>query len=164
MEQTIATLAKEAREHFSQKARYTTEETRDNPSMFWTHDCDDKGKDAWIYEMTRKAHDGMLPDDYKYAFIVDALDLILDNEPSDENEAREIEIEPDTYTSDLLKWLSSSNERLGYCDDYVLEYGAEESNTEARISGGQRMERQEVFNHVLAALAEELSLREMEEV
>ena len=157
MEQTLATLAKEASKHFFQ-------DTRLDGAKFWAHDCDDKGKDAWIYEMTREAHEGMLPDDYKYAFIVDALDLILDNEPSDENEAREIEIEPDTYTSDLLKWLSSSNERLGYCDDYVLEYGAEESNTEARISGGQRMERQEVFNHVLAALAEELSLREMEEV
>lgn len=115
----------------------------------------DKPRPEWVYTMVYEAHCGMLPDDYKYEYVTDALRVL--GEASSPDNAREC-IESDVYTSDLLHWLASNTTRLGYCDDAVDEYMVSSDATmETRLSYGQYYERCEVFDVVLAALEEQVT-------
>jgi hypothetical protein len=101
----------------------------------------------------------MLPDDWKYEFLNEALGAIVDASDFDE-----IELEADIYNSDLLRWLSSHGERPGYCDAAVEEgLTAEPSDMMARIQMGQYMEKREVLGAVLAHLREEVEAEEERE-
>jgi len=105
----------------------------------------------WAQPMCFAAHQdgsqgGMLPDDWRYQFISDAIDCITETtceEDAQECMANGVSI----YTSDLMDWLGSHNGRQGYCDDALKEYGAVES-TDQLIRMGQAMERDEVFSAV----------------
>ena len=149
---TIAALAAEARAHFMKK-------TRDNGTTFWVVAGGGDAELDWMRQMARDAHGDTFPDDYRYAFTVDALEAIAEQcdaryagvDPSD------VEAEADIYTRDLLKWLASRNDRLGYCDQYAEEN--EDSDTLNRISGGQYLERREVLGSVVDSLEAELGAR-----
>jgi hypothetical protein len=107
-----------------------------------------------LKDMIRAAHDKMLPDDYKYAYVVDALEAVEAYEDIDNIES---EIEADVYNSDLLKWLSSNLTRAEYVDEYVEEFGIsglKDFDLYKIISGGQYLERVEVFNVVRSFLEE----------
>ena len=116
--ETIQELAKVARAAF-------TLQKREDGSEYWTH-----GQDAaeWIDELTREAHGGtgpggMLPEDYRHAFIVEALDAL--EEAEDADEARDgYEFEP--YHSRLSDWLGSHGHRFSYCDEWADEMGQPE--------------------------------------
>lgn len=71
-------------------------------------------EDENIKNLIYDAHDGMLPDDFKYQFIHEALEAIA--ECSDPND---IQLESDVYNSDLLKWVSSHLTRSSYADETV---------------------------------------------
>lgn len=103
----------------------------------------------WIKALVHAAHGDMLPDDYRYEFIVNALDHLTDCENPDD--ARD-SIEADCYTSDLTDWLSSHNSRLAYCDDN--DYTQSDSSMFTRLQNGQLAERDEVFESVLSSLEE----------
>ena len=140
--QTVQELAREARAAFSKK-------TRDDGSEFWTHGLE---APEWVDELTMAAHGtgpgGMLPDDYRYSFIVEALDAL--EEAEDADEARDgYEFEP--YHSRLSDWLGSHGHRFEYCDDWAAEMGQPE-DTYHRIAGGHLQERLEVLNLVRASL------------
>lgn len=112
------------------------------------------GHPQWMQDLCFAAHEdgAMLPDDWRYTFIREAVDHLA--EAATEDEAREAMEEADIYTSTLLKWLASHGARLDYCDQARDELGAEAfSNTEALISMGQSMERMEVFQAVLGFLS-----------
>jgi len=147
---TIAALAAEARKHF-------TQDTRSNGDKFWANDVKDTDPvSGWIYGMVRDAHGDMMPDDYRYAFVVDALDVIADSDAETGDDARDsIVMESDIYTSDLLKWLASRNDRLDYCDQYADE--TDTNGTLERISGGQWTEKNEVLNSVINSLEAQMA-------
>jgi hypothetical protein len=92
------------------------------------------------------AHDGMSPDDYKYDYIVTALELI-----SECDDIYDITIEVDIYHHELKKWLSSCGARQQYCDDAMAEYGTYDSIM-AIIESGQYRERHEVMQSVISSL------------
>lgn len=117
---------------------------RPNGDSFWR--CKD-GTPEWVKDMVHRAHGDMLPDDWRYAFIVDALDLLDDSMIADE--ARDL-IEADVYTDQLLQWVASNLSRIGYCDEAIADYKAE--GLVAIIQVGQYIERCEVFDLVLEAL------------
>ena len=79
------------------------------------------GSPKWMKEMAYKAHkiDDVLPNDYIYSFISEALDVICD---SDNPEEAIYEIEPDIYNSDLLLWVGS-NLSFSCWVDGVLQEG-----------------------------------------
>lgn len=136
------TKAKLARSFFIQDTR------EESKTQFWK--TKDNAPD-WLTELCHDAHtDGMLPDDYCYEYIVDALDLIIDHE-GDQDEAAS-SVEADCYTRDLLNWLASDLRRLDVCDEAKSEYGVEDGDMVARISAGQLYERTQIFHSVWNSL------------
>ena len=109
--ETVQELAKLARCAF-------TLETREDGSEYWTHN---RCAPEWIGELCNTAHGDMLPDDYRYRFIVQALDALEEAEDVDEA-GQDWEYEYRYYR--VVEWLSSHpGRRLEYCDDAVRHHG-----------------------------------------
>ena len=108
--------------------------------------CTDKYKD-----LVKEVHDdcNILPDDYKYQFIFDALDIISCGNYNEDNYCEGIEA--DIYNDDLLKWISSARYRPYYVDEVIDEYGyPDEGGFFTLLSTAQYKEREEVFNRVFS--------------
>lgn len=106
-----------------------------------------------LYSMVREVHGNMLPDDYKYTYIYDALCGIVDSEGNVDS-ARE-SIEADVYNGDLIEWLQSDLSRESYCirarEEGLINNGMD---TYQQIACGQYLEKCEVFDIVLRCLEE----------
>ena len=102
-----------------------------------------------LAELIYKAHGDMLPDDWRYKFIEEALDQIAETE--DEDDLGCPELEPDICTYDLLQWLASRNDRYDYVDQATEEYGHGNSLIND-IMLGQIKEKEEVYFSVLSSL------------
>jgi hypothetical protein len=117
------------------------------------------GSPEWMTTVCRKAHDDarLLPDDWRYAFIEDAVDALADHEDTDDARGR---LEPDIYTHDLTGWLHSLNGRVYYLDEALTEHGSFRDGFQL-LATAQMLEKEEVFQQVVAALEEQLG--EMEQ-
>jgi hypothetical protein len=107
---------------------------------------------GWMTTVCRKAHDDarILPDDWRYAFIEDAVDaLAAYGDPDDARDS----LEPDIYTSDLTAWLHSRNSRVYYLSEALTEYGPFRDGFQL-LAATQMIEKEEVFQQVVDALAE----------
>jgi hypothetical protein len=109
----------------------------------------------WVSPLLcRAAHGGMLPDDYRYQFIVDALDILSETDDDDEI-AERLDGDVNVYYAGQAAWLASHIERFGYCEDAAKEYGMPEPfNLSALLMMGQLAERREVLDAVRAFLAD----------
>lgn len=121
-------------------------ESTDTGERIWVvkdpHGAGEPGE--WVRDLAWRAHgegDGqMLPDDWRYELIRQALDYLAEgNDPDDFNP------EPPVYNSELLRWLGSHGWRPGYCDQYDEEFGATEGSMMDRIGRGWCMEATEVY-------------------
>ncbi len=135
-------------------ARYFTEmfiqSERVNGDKFWKT-IDDRPEE--LTELIYAAHGDMLPDDWKYAFVREALIDFSEAEDPDD-----VQPEADIYTNDLTAWLHSRADRYYYCDQYQEDFGVKANTSMSdRLSGGQYMEKREVYYSVLS------SLRDLEE-
>jgi len=128
--------------------REFVKKTKSEGESFWT--LSDSAPD-WVENLVKHAHDGMLPDDWKYEFIVDALDLIIDGEGA----TQDLQLDADIYTNKLLQWLSSSNYRVEYCNEAAEELGATVGDLIQNISIGQYKEKNEVLQRVIDSLESE---------
>lgn len=110
------------------------------------------GSPEWMTTVCRKAHDDarLLPDDWRYAFIEGAVDALAEHE--DRDEARS-SLEPDIYTSELTGWLHSLNSRVYYVGEALSEYGSFRDGFQL-LAAAQMIEKEEVFQQVVAALEE----------
>ena len=110
----------------------------------------------WVRHLVDLAHGSMLTDEYKSRFVLDALKLIADN-PT----ANPTHVEVDRYIGDLLTWVSSHADRVGYCDRYLEETGSNglSFSTAGLLAWGQIIERREVFSIVRRALEAQLALQ-----
>lgn len=104
-----------------------------------------KTEDENIKQLIRAAHNDMMPDDYKYQFIHEALEAIADSDDIDE-----ISLEPDCYNRDLLKWVSSYLTRAYYVDEAVENSAYE--NFYSALMLGQLTEKEEVLYSVKESL------------
>jgi hypothetical protein len=154
---TLASVAKEARALFS----------TDNPRGVWSI-TDHENEPEWVRDLCYAAHGGsgpasMLPDDYRYGWIVDALDCFEDCGAEDLDDAtsqaddRIGELEADIYTHALTAWVGSHGFRPSYCDEAVAEYGMESADTITRLQLGQLAEMREVYHSVLHSLSERVT-------
>jgi hypothetical protein len=146
---TIQELAQNYRDRFMLYVR-------GEDDVIWTRKDDN---DDEALELIAATHDNrnMSPDDYRYEYTVNALDMIIEaDEEADEDDLRELEyeIEPDVYYHELNEWLASRTDRYGYVDEAVADFGHGESITDD-IAAGQAQEKREVFNTVLEFLAEQ---------
>ena len=101
----------------------------------------------------------MLPDDYRYEWVRDALGAIHDAGIESLDDADDLEHEfadgVDAYTTDLYKWLSSNLTRAAYVDEARAEgLISEDTDLVRQIAIGQYMERCEVFASVVESLRE----------
>lgn len=113
------------------------------------------GSPEWIRDLARDAHGtSIFPDDYRYEWIMDAAGAIADFEPGDLYDFAHdwAENGVDVYTAGLTAWLASHLSRVGYCDQFIEELGADGLDTFRLLSGGQYMERMEIFQGVRDAL------------
>ncbi len=153
MTNTLQTLAREMSQAFEGATRPTSGETfrklkGDAPE--------------WMTTVCRKAHDeaSILPDDWRYAFIEEAVDALAASEDAvdalaaseDADEARN-SLEPDVYTSDLTAWLHSRNSRVYYLSEVLAEYGSFRDGFQL-LAAAQMIEKEEVFQQVVDALAQ----------
>lgn len=144
----IQELADYAEQFFEQK-------TRPDGTRFWT--LKDRHP-TWLKDLVFKAHEDMLPDDYKYEYVVDALEAL--SEGDDPDSPRD---EADVYNSDLLKWLSSHGERSGFVDEATKEFGHHpDLGIMGDIMYGQSAEKEQVWYSVVGSLNSRLEDIEME--
>jgi hypothetical protein len=149
MNKTVNELAREALEWFETG-------TRDNGEEFVKTK---EGRPEWLESLIFTAHGDMMPNDYRYKFIEDALQYI-----SDQDEDEDLgcpEIEADTYTSDLTKWLNSRNDRVYYLSE-ALE-NSDITDGFQLLMMAQSIEREEVYYSVLNSLRELCKDQEDEE-
>jgi len=132
---TIQKLAEEALKYFVRKSV---------PREYLTMGSD---RPQWVFQMAMNAHNDMLPDDYKFEFIVEALTQISEHEDLDE-----IEMPEEIYTSNLTKWLASNLRRPSYCDDALSEYGGDLDDTVKLLALGYQNEQREVLGLVRSFL------------
>ena len=136
---SLAKIADEAYTHFEKATRTS------NGAEFWRVK---HGAPEWIRDLCFAAHEAgaMLPDDWRYQFIVEALSAI--------SEEREDDIEADIYTGELSAWLASNVNRVEYVDDAVEEYGGKFPGAIEALQIGQLAEKREVLELVKAYLEE----------
>ena len=149
MSKNVSELAREALEWFETG-------TRDRGEKFVKTK---EGRPDWLENLIFTAHDDMLPDDYRYKFIEDALIMIADQD--DDADLDYPEIEADTYTSDLTKWLNSRNDRVYYLTEALEEYEIKDGFQ--ALQSAQLREREEVYFSVLNSLQELCKDQEEEE-
>jgi hypothetical protein len=106
----------------------------------------------WMTTVCRKAHEdgNILPDDWRYAFIEQAVDALAACDDADEARSG---LEPDWYTSELAGWLHSQDSRVEYLSEALTEYGSFRDGFQL-LAAAQMIEKEEVFRQVLSALAE----------
>ena len=129
-------------------AMFTKSTRADGHTEYW-HLKNTENAPEWVRDLCHDAHGEMLPDDWKYQFIVEALDALSENE-----DPGEICMEPDIYTGELTAWVSSHLERVGYVDECIDEFGVIDKDTPlvSFLSYGQQREKEEVLQSVRASL------------
>jgi hypothetical protein len=141
MSKNVNELAKEALGWF-------ITDTRDNGEEFVKTK---EGRPDWLRNLIFTAHGGMMPDDYRYKFIENSLQYIADQD-EDADDLDCPEIEADSYTSELTKWLHSRNDRVCYLTEALEEYEIKDGFQ--ALQEAQLREREEVFYSVLNSLRE----------
>ena len=98
-----------------------------------------------LVALIRRAHGDFMPDDFRYETTLDALNAFAECEDVDMDDVR---LEADIYTHDLLRWLSSHLNRVGYCDQAQEEFGLDKTDITTLITYGQQMEKDEIVSLV----------------
>jgi hypothetical protein len=105
---------------------------------------------AWFTDLCHAAHGSMMPDDWRYEFIQDALAAIEDG--ADEDQLDLDALYP--YTADRLDWLASHLDRPGYCDEAADDVGGPPGDILALVAWGMDRELREVFDLVRTRIEE----------
>lgn len=124
---------------------YFEHRKRDDGTECWILEV---GAPEWIKDLVWTAHNKgeMLPEDFRYLFIIEALEAIAENP-----EEPDILLEPDVYTSRLIEWLDAyPSYRTGLVDEAVSQFGW--NGLFEALQAGQLMEKEEVLGIVRAFL------------
>jgi hypothetical protein len=124
------------------------QKTRDNGEKFY---CLKDKAPKWMTGVCCAAHENgaILPDDYRYQFIVDALEIIAEGGTSDEAQEGFDNWESDIYTNSLTAWLHSRCDRVEYLTQAI---GDGSKDGCGALSYAQCLEFQETAQAVLSAL------------
>ncbi len=122
------------------------------------------GDPQWIQDMIYACHyNGMLPDDYIYEWVYEFCREI--SELNEDDDPLDIEVHGDTYTHDLLKWLSSNLARIDFVEDAFDESGwTDKCDLVLMIGIGQEKEMQEVLYTIIDKLQDRIDEEEDAEV
>lgn len=139
-------------EYAREAAGYFTTSRRETNGHEYVHLRDDTPE--WVREAVYRAHGSgdILPDDWRYQTIRNALDALADGADPDEDAGEWSEGQVDTSTYRLAQWLGSHSIRASYCDEYLSQF--EPGSVMSAIAGGQYLEAGEVWSLVVDALRE----------
>lgn len=110
------------------------------------------GAPDWVRELAWVAHNEgkILPDDFRYCFIVEALGALAEGEHN---------LEPDVDINRLLNWLNDYPDyRMGLVDEAVGKFGWD--GLFKALQAGQMMEKEEVLGIVRAFLEKEVAVKQ----
>lgn len=120
--------------------------TRDNEQELT---CFKNTHEQWMLDIAYEAHNGLLSDDFKFQFIKESLSAIVNSVDLYDD----IYLDADIYTSELLKWISSSVYRLEYADTALSELNFDyKHNFIDILQAAQYLEKYEVLQSVLSGL------------
>lgn len=122
---------------------------RDSGKEFWATTSD---RPKELENLIHKAHTEMMPDDYKYEYIENSLDIIESAERDEDLEEPYDQLEHDVYTRDLIEWLRSNLDRTYYADEVLKEYGGSVDGIIQVLGAAQQREKEEVYFEVLRGL------------
>lgn len=142
---TVQELAKEYLEYFQTKKRAGDE----------TFICLKEETPEELRELVRNAHEIMFPDDYKYRYIEESLEIIAETNDEDIAFGCCDVLEADIYNYSLLGWLQSNLYRISYVDEAVDAMGHVDLMVD--IAQGQLLEKKETYINVLETLKDILS-------
>ena len=159
---TTTTIRERAQWHLNNFERGERESELPTDGKIWV--IKDERPQATV-DLVRTAHtdpggDQMLPDDWRYEYIVDALySLVEMDEDATEDDyiERSWEIEGEPYHSNLTAWAASHLYRPSYADEAIAEFGLEDSDTMNRLFQGNLYEQRFVFESVLMFIQNEIS-------
>lgn len=121
------------------------------------------GDPQWIQDMIHACHyQGMLPDDYVFEWVYQFCEEISNLD--EDEDPRDIEVHSDTYTHDLLKWLSSNLARLDFVEDAIDDGYDGKCDLALMIGIGQEREMNEVLWTVIEKLEDRLDEEEDESI
>jgi hypothetical protein len=142
-QKTIQELAEEYR------ALFTTHD-RGGAVIWVVRDEARERNTADVMELVAAVHEdrALLPDDFRYAVLVEVLDVIAESTDPDE---AVFELEADILTADLVAWLGSGS-RHAYVDEAVAELGHGDLGVIGDIMAGQALEKREIYAAVLGFL------------
>lgn len=114
--------------------------------------CLKDGSPQWMIDLCHAVHDDIevLPNDYIYEYIEDALSLIAWVAEDDDLDELICAMDGDTYTSDLLAWLESNLQFCEWVDEALSKHAAQTLSQALRI--GNALHRQHVARCVLSSL------------
>jgi len=141
----IRVLAGEALSYFEHRKRH-------DETGYWAVE---DGAPEWVKRLVWAAHakGELLPDDFRYLFIVEALEAIAEN-PEEPGSL----LEPDVYTSKLIEWLSAyPSYRMVLVDEAVeavSKFGWD--GLFKALQAGQLLEKKEVLQSVRVFLEKKI--------
>jgi len=131
----------------SDYAKYLQVKQREDGTEFTTMTDD---APEWFRDMVHEAHFDLMPNDWSYRIISDAVGAIAEGVERDDFTDTGIPV----YTSDHLQWLSSSLSRMAFCDDALEQFGAPK-DTDMLILWGMVAEYGMVYDVVKDAINEQ---------
>lgn len=121
------------------------------------------GDPQWIQDMIHECHyNGMLPDDYVFEWVYEFCREI--SELNEDDDPLDIEVHGDTYTHDLLRWLSSNLSRIDFVEDALDEGWTGKCDLPLMIGIGQEREMQEVLYTIIDKLQDRIDEEEDETI
>lgn len=108
------------------------------------------GSPEWMKTVCQTAHGDMFPDDWRYLFISQVVDIMAESD-NEEVEETKYNMEASIYTHELTGWLHSRVDRISWMDEAYNEVGPFDSISD-HLMNAQWMEMSEVFGLVLSAL------------
>jgi hypothetical protein len=98
---------------------------------------------SFIRDIHFRQFEGALPNDWIYATILEAFEMIQD----EDNSLEDINIEADPYYYDLWQWLGEPFAH-GICNEYLEEYAPKTQRIYELIAGGQWLAMDKIYREV----------------
>jgi hypothetical protein len=126
-----------------------TRRTREDGTSYTT--LTDEARE-WMRDLVQDAHNGMLPDDWKYDAIASTLEFIADRDDWEDAQDEWADGMTDVYSSDLVTWFGSHGAREDYVDRAREEFGDAGESIWDELRRGQFIEAREVIARVAYVL------------
>lgn len=109
-------------------------------------------------DLVYEVHGGTMPSDSLYEIVQELLETIADYETDDPSE---LDLEGDTYTSDLMAWMNDGNDHL--VSDAIRVYQSDDLDLDDYIRAAQVDQKYEIAQQVIDFLNENWEEPEDEE-